>query len=42
MKAFLACCLIALHQNSGLRPIAIGEVLRRIASKVVVTQFEQK
>ena len=39
MEAFLACWLIPLDKNSGLRPIGIGEVLRRIAAKVAVTHF---
>ena len=34
MEAFLACPLIPLDKNPGLRPIGIGEVLRRIAGKV--------
>ena len=39
LEAFLACRLIPLDKNSGLRPIGIGEVLRRIAGRVVVTHF---
>ena len=35
-KAFLACRLIPLDKNPGLRPIGVGEVLRRIAGKVVM------
>ena len=37
MEAFLACRVIPLDKNPGLQPIGIGEVLRRIAGKVVVT-----
>ena len=36
MEAFLACRLIPLDKNPGLRPIGVGEVLRRIAGKVVI------
>ena len=39
LEAFLACRLIPLDKNPGLRPTGIGEVLRRIAGKVVVTHF---
>ena len=39
MEAFLACRLIPLDKNPSLRPIGIGEVLRRIAGKVVVPLF---
>ena len=36
LEAFLACRLIPLDKNPGIRPIGVGEVLRRIAGKVVV------
>ena len=39
LEAFLACRLIPLDKIPGLRPIDIGEALRRIAGKVVVTHF---
>ena len=39
LEPFLACRLIPLDKNPGLQPIGIGEVLRRIAGKVVVTHF---
>ena len=39
MEAFLACRLIPLDKNPGLQPIGIGEVLRHIAGKVVVTHL---
>ena len=42
MEAFLACRLIPLDKNPGLRPFVIGEVLRRIAGKVVVTHFRKE
>ena len=36
MEMFLACRMIPLNKNPGLRPIGVGEVLRRIACKVVM------
>ena len=36
LETFLACRLIPLDKNPGLRPIGVGEILRRIAGKVVV------
>jgi hypothetical protein len=36
VEAFLACRLIPLDKNPGLRPIGVGEVIRRIAGKVVM------
>ena len=36
LDAFLACRLIPLNKNPGLRPIGVGEILRRIAGKVVM------
>ena len=39
LEAFLACWLIPLDKNPGLRPTGIGEALRHIAGKVVVTHF---
>ena len=37
IKAFLSCRLIPLDKNPGLRPIGVGEVLRRITRKVIVS-----
>ena len=36
LETFLACRLIPLDKNPGLRPIGVGEILRCIACKVVV------
>ena len=36
-EAFLSCRLIPLDKNPGLRPIEVGEVLRRIVGKVTVS-----
>ena len=37
IEAFLFCSLIPLEKSPGLRPIGVGEVLRRIAGKVIVS-----
>ena len=36
LEALIACTLIPLNKNPGLRPIGVGEVLRRIAGKVLM------
>ena len=36
LEAFLACRLLPLDKNQGLRLIGVGEVLRRIAGKVIM------
>ena len=36
LSALMACRLIPLDKNPGLRPIGVGEVLRRIIGKIVV------
>ena len=41
LEALLACRLIPLNKNSGFRPVGISEVLRRIASKVVVSHIRE-
>ena len=37
LEAYLACSLIPLDKNPGLRLIGIGEVLRRIVGKAITT-----
>ncbi|XP_057302766.1 uncharacterized protein LOC130636933 [Hydractinia symbiolongicarpus] len=36
LEAFVACRLIPLNKNPGLRPIGVDEVLRRIVGKIVI------
>ena len=36
LEALIVCRLIPIDKNPGLRPIGVGEVLRRIAGKVVM------
>ena len=36
LAAFVACCLIPLNKNPGVRPIGIGEVPWRIIAQVVL------
>ena len=40
LKELLACRLIPLDKNSGIRPIGIGEVLRRIIGKAVTSHLK--
>ena len=41
LEAFLACKLIPLDKNPGVRPIGIGEVIRRILGRAVMTTFRR-
>ena len=41
MEAFLVCRLIFLDKKAGLRPVVIGEVLRRIVRKVIVLVLKE-
>ena len=41
LEEFLLCRLIPLDKNPGLQPIGIGEVLHRIASKVVLSHIRE-
>ena len=42
LEPFLACRLIPLDKNPGIRPIGIGEVLRRIIAKAVMRTFRSE
>ena len=37
LEAFVACRLFSLDKNPGLRPIGVGEILRCITGKIVVS-----
>ena len=42
LEAFLACRLIPLDKNPGLRPIGVGEVLRRIIGKTITAVTKEE
>ena len=42
LTAFLACRLIPLDKNPGLRPIGIGELLRRITGKAITSVLKNE
>ena len=42
IEAFVACRLIPLDKNPGLRPIGVGEILRRITGKVIVSVLKKE
>ena len=42
IKAFVACRLIPLDKNPGLRPMEVGEILHRITRKVIVSVLKKK
>ena len=41
LEALMACCLTPLDKNAGLRPIGIGETLRRILGKAVMSVLKE-
>ena len=41
LEAFLACKLIPLDKNPGVRPIGTAEVMRRILSRAVMITFKR-
>ena len=36
LSALLACCLVPLNKNPGVRPIGVGEVVRRMIGKAIM------
>ena len=36
--ALMACCLVALDKNQGVRPVGIGETLRQAQAKLVMRE----
>ena len=41
LELFVACRLIPLDKRAGLRPVGVGEVLRRIAEKAAMTVLKK-
>ena len=42
LEAYVACRLIALNKNPGVRPIGVGEVLRRIVGKAIAWTLQDE
>ena len=42
IEAFIACRLIPPDKNPGLRPIGVGEILRRITGKVIRSELKKE
>ena len=42
IEAFVACRLILVDKNPGLPPIGVGEILRRITGKVIVSVLKKE
>ena len=40
LEAYTSCRLIPLNKNPGVRPIGVGEVLRRLIGKVISWEFK--